>query len=165
MHLAVGEVERVDQIVGDAARRQLAQNDEIPGTIGIGEPAPDRPAGPDDRGQRALLVGVGGQEVVGGIGDLDAGLGLPEEAPAHDVRVQGAHEHRDPVERQAGRDQAPAELGQEILRLADPVRAIDQPVDHRLDGARAISARSVGHGRHRLALGARRRQRIGLPIS
>ena len=133
VHLAVGERQRLDQIVGDAFGAQLLDDLVVVRAVRGLDPATDRLGGLEDDPDRTLPIGIALEHVVGGLADLDALAAAPEEAPPHDVGMERGDEHGDPVQRQTTGEEPVAQPGEHVLRLARRGRALDQPVDHRLN--------------------------------
>ena len=67
------------------------------------------------------------------VGDHRAGLRVPNEPASDDLRMQRAHEHGHAPQRQSGRGQPLAEFSQHFLRQRRVARAVDEPLNDRLD--------------------------------
>ncbi len=70
------------------------------------------------------------------LGRLDGFVGLPGEAPPHDVRMKRAHEHRDAPQRHAARFDPAAQLLEYLLGARGRRRALGEPVEEALDAVR-----------------------------
>ena len=143
--LAAGERQRLDQVVAHALGAQLLDDRVVLRAISSLDPQADRLRRREHDPHRAAVVGLALEHGVVGVGDHHLLARAPEQALAHDVGVERAHEDRDPMQRQAARHQPLAQLGEHVLRRARATGAVDQPVDH---GARiVVTGRSVGHAR------------------
>ena len=132
VNLAVGEAQRRDHVIGNALGAQVVQDRIIKRTIGIGEPAAKRLAGFGNMRHRAVAKDVAIQQIETAVGDDRPGIRPPDETAADDLRMQGAHEHDGPPQRQAAGRQALTDFAQDLLRQRRRPRAVHQPVDHRL---------------------------------
>ena len=142
MHLAAEEMHRHREEVGDALLAQVLEDREVDRAGRIGEPPAHLDVLGKDDSNRAFQEFLGLQDVVGDFVDLDrVAVRLPDEAAAEHVGVQRADERRGAVQREAAGDQAVAELEQHVLRQPGGRRALDQPVDHRLNVQSFVSHR------------------------
>jgi hypothetical protein len=133
MHVAAGEVQRRHEIIGNPFGAQLVQDAVIHDAIRIGEAAAERFAGFGHMHHRAFEKGPALKQLEAAVGDLGAGLRMPDEPAADDLRMQRADEHHDPPQRQSGRDQALTQLGQHFVRQRRIARAVDEPLDDRME--------------------------------
>ena len=131
MDFAVGKVQRQGEIVGNVFRPQFIEKREVVGAIRIGEPAADRFAGEVDflhgTGQECRVV----QQLKRRLAYLDLVVRPPDEAAPHQQRMQRAHEHRNPPERQTAFDETDAKLLQHILRAGGGTRPVCEPAERR----------------------------------
>ena len=101
MNLAVGEEQGRGQIIRHSFVPQFSKHRKIDRAIGVCKaPAYRRPAG-KNLGDGAALELRGLEQIERSLPDFDLGSRPPDEPTAHDVRVQGAHEHRYSPERNA----------------------------------------------------------------
>ena len=128
---AVGEEQRGGEIIRHPLGAELGEDREIHGALRIGEM-------PAERLPRVIDPGDGALEIFRGEGEIgrrqigpDLRPRLPDEAPPHQLGMQGAHEDADPGQRQPPFDQPPAELAQNCAGIHGRSRAVDQPAGHR----------------------------------
>ena len=133
--LAAGEGQGLDQIVGHALEAQLVEDVEVVAAVRALDLAAHRLPGLEHVRHRAAPKGVGRKDIMAALRDLDRLAGPPDKPPAHDVRMEGAHEDGDPMQRQVASDQAIAQLAQKVLglvaRSARLRSAIRPPKRHR----------------------------------
>ena len=136
MNFAVGEAQRRYDVVGNTFLVQIVQDRIVKRAVGIGKAAAECLPGFDHVRHRAVAEHVALQKIERSLGDDGAGIGPPNEAASHDLRMQRADEHHSAPQRQSGRRQALAEFGQYFLRQRLRPRAVDEPIDDRLGGKR-----------------------------
>ena len=133
MHLAVAEMQRRHEIIGDAFGAQLVQDAVVHHAIRIGEPAAERLAGFADMHHRAVDEGIAFEQIEASVGHHRASVRMPDETAPNDLRMQRAHEHHHPPQRQSSRGQPLAQFGQHFLRQRSVARAVDEPLNDGLD--------------------------------
>ena len=139
MNGAVGEKQRRCQIIGHSLRAEIRQYRKVHAAIRICKLAPDRAAGLVDTRDRTVEELRGFEDPEWGFRHLDFGAGPPDKTATHDLRMQSAHEHRDPPQRDTASDEPVGQLGQYLLRQRSRPGAVDQPVNNRSDLARSAS--------------------------
>jgi hypothetical protein len=134
MHLAVREDQRLHEVIGRTLLPQVRQHGEIEGAIGIREPSPHANTVIADVHDRAMAEAVGLGELETLRIDLDGGgTFLPKEAPTEDIGMERAHVDGRAPDRNARRNELPAELVQHHVRLRRRARPIHQPIDDRAE--------------------------------
>jgi hypothetical protein len=131
VHRAVGEMERRSKIVRRVFGQQLLQIRKVERAVGVGEPAPHRAAGRRHMRERVLAECRGVEELVGRLADDHLGARPSQKPAAHDLRMQGAHEHRHPPQGQVALDEALAHFAHHLMRLCRRASAVDEPGDDR----------------------------------
>ena len=93
MNFTGGEVQRRNDVIGDAFLAQVPQYRKVHQTIRIGDAAPQR--GPDlaDTGHRAIAKRVALEQFEAAFGDDRSAIRPPHEAAADDLRMQCPYEH------------------------------------------------------------------------
>src|SRR5258708_1132022 len=134
MDLATGEDDRQGEVVARAFRAQLVELRKLAGCR-IVETKAQRFRRFVDAGDRTGAEPVAVEYLEGRLADRRPGALAPLDAPSHDLRVQGTHEDSGAPQRDAGGDEAFAQLGEDGFRGRSAARAVDQPVD---DGGDAV---------------------------
>ncbi len=138
--LPVGEAERHGDVIGRAFGVQVAHDREIERDVRLLEPAPDPARALDDRRERA----VGELRLVQDVVRLEdrprrARVVAPDEDARIDLRVQRRDDDGHPRDGDAVREQAVAELLDELLGRRRPPGLAQQPRGERI-GVRALDA-------------------------
>ena len=134
MKLAIGKVQRRDDVIGHALVAQVVEHRKIHRAIGIGDMAPQCGSGLADMDHRAVAKGIALRQIEAAVGDDRSGIGPPDKAAAEDFRMQRAHERHGAPKRQADGDETLAQFGEHLVRQRRRPRAVDEPVDDGLRG-------------------------------
>src|SRR5262249_51405728 len=97
---------------------------------------------PIDAGDRTVAEKFGLKKRERRVGSLDLGPWPPEEPPTHDLRMQSAHVHGDPPQRNAASDEPLGQLSQYLLRLRRRPCAVNQPIHSRFDSGKGRVSRA-----------------------
>ena len=136
MHISIEEMQGEHDVVGVATGSELTHviHFERLGAIKATTQLLARGKNPF---RRAAYVVVLREDRVGRIADLDARrTAQPHDSATHELRVQGAHESRDPHERKARRHESRTSHPDDIGGGTRAGSAIEQPVHHIGQGRR-----------------------------
>src|SRR5262245_26967713 len=131
MNFAVGEKERRGQVIRHAFIPELLELRKVEGTIGVCKAPTDRFAAGVNLSNRTTAEFRGFEQVERSVQYFNLRSGPPNEPTAHDVRMQGAHEHRYTPERNAAADKPVTQLCDHVVGLHRRSRTIDEPIHSR----------------------------------
>ena len=133
VHLAAQKRQRQADVVGEAGEPLLLEDLELDRLADV-EPPAQLAARRGHRVDGALDVLLARDDVVRRLAHGDGGgAALPQEAAAHDARVQRAHERGDARDADAGGGELVAEPLHDVGRGGGAGRAVDEPIAERRD--------------------------------
>jgi hypothetical protein len=80
-------------------------------------------------GDRIAMVVLGAEEIEGRFEHGNAAVVLPDQAPAHDLRMQSHHEYGDAPQRHAAGDEPRAKLTEHVFSPHGRGGALRQPIE------------------------------------